>query len=55
MGNSVKTDKEIQLDLGLVGSYYNLHPTQALRGLAWVKTERITGRQQVKGVLKTAY
>jgi len=24
--------------------YYNLHPTQALRGLTQVKTERITGR-----------
>ena len=36
-------------------SYYNLHPTQALRGLAWVKTERIAGRQQVGGVPKTAY
>jgi len=26
------------------GKYYNLHPTQALRGLVWVKTERIAGR-----------
>ena len=24
--------------------YYNLHPTQALRGLVRVKTERIAGR-----------
>ena len=35
-------------------SYYNLHPIQALRGLARVKTERMAGRQQVRGVPKTA-
>jgi len=34
--------------------YYDLHPTQALRGLARVKTERMAGRQQVGGVPKTA-
>jgi len=38
-----------------MGTYYDLHPTQALRGLARVKTERIAGRQQVRGVPKTAY
>jgi len=27
-----------------VVNYYNLHLTQALRGLVWVKTERIAGR-----------
>jgi len=27
-----------------LSKYYNLHPTQALRGLAQVKTERIAGR-----------
>jgi len=32
-----------------------LHPTQASRGLAQVKTEHIAGRQQVRGVSKTAY
>jgi len=35
--------------------YYDLYLTQALRGLAQVKTERMAGRQQVKGVPKTAY
>jgi len=35
--------------------YYNLHPTQASRGLAQVKTERMAGRQQLGGVLKAAY
>jgi len=39
---------------GLRAQYYNLHLTQALRGLARVKTERIAGRQQVRGVPKTA-
>jgi len=34
--------------------YYDLHPTQASRGLARVKTERMAGRQQVRGVPKTA-
>ena len=27
-----------------VETYYNLHPTQALRGLVRVKTERMAGR-----------
>ena len=35
-------------------NYYDLHPTQASRGLARVKTERMAGRQQVRGVPKTA-
>jgi len=28
-------------------TYYNLYLTQALKGLARVKTERITGRQRL--------
>ena len=47
---SLETTKTIRF----VTIYYNLHPTQASRGLARVKTERMAGRQQVRGVPKTA-
>jgi len=43
------------LKRNILGYYYNLHLTQALKGLARVKTERVAGRQQVRGVQKTAY
>jgi len=36
-------------------NYYDVHPTQASKGLAQVKTKRIAGRQKLKGVPKTAY
>jgi len=36
-------------------NYYDLHPTQASKRLARVKTKRIAGRQKLKGVPKTAY
>jgi len=41
-------------DVANIRMYYDLHPTQASRGLARVKTERMAGRQQIKGVPKTA-
>jgi len=41
--------------ISVMRPYYDLHPTQASRGLARVKTERMAGRQQVRGVPKTAY
>jgi len=31
-------------DAFFTDNYYDLHLTQALRGLAWVKIERIAGR-----------
>jgi len=35
-------------------NYYDLYLTQALKGLARVKTKRIAGRQKLRGVPKTA-
>ena len=44
----------IYKSLVLIDIYYDLHPTQASRGLARVKTERMAGHQQVRDVPKTA-